>query len=209
MGSRRDRSTAGREHTSSLKSPEILLNTEISLSLTAVKLASSLPSTLIFLEMCRTPREPSQAPWISSERKKPALLAEQPGTRGRLPAHGHDPPRRYRQPGTGYWQHRETIWELEEGQGKPGEVGGQMLWQGWSCGQSPGHRSRACKTCHLSRWLILQFVKPKSSSSNSAEFSGRKPEAFWLSGCVSLACIISGGNVGLIMLSMHVGNRYF
>lgn len=131
------------------------------LSLTVVKLASSLPSTLIFLEICRTPHEPSQAPWISSERKKAALQAEQPGTRGRLPAHGHDPPRRYRQPGTGDWQHREMIWELEEGQGKPGEVGGQMLWQGRSCGQSPGHCSRACKTCHLSRWLIPQFVKPK------------------------------------------------
>lgn len=114
------------------------------LSLTLVKLASSLPSILIFLGICRTPHEPSQAPWISPERKKPALPVQQPATRGRLPAHGHNPPSCHQQLGTGDWQHRETTVELEEGQRKPGKGRGWMFWQGRGCGQSPGHCSRAC-----------------------------------------------------------------
>lgn len=146
MGSRSDSGTAGQEHTSSLKSWEILLNRDFFLSLMRVKLAPSLPSTLLFLEISRTPREPSQALWVSWERKKPALHAKQPGTWGWLPARGFNTLSRYQQRGN-----REIIWGAGGGTGK--------AWQGQGVDALSGTELWAEPRALLACLLNMSFIK--------------------------------------------------
>lgn len=132
--SRRGCGTTGHEHISSLKIREILLNTEISFTHDRQTCLLFALNPDIF---CRTPHEPSETLWISSERKKLGLQAEQPGTRGRLPAHQHSPlvtPTA----GTGDWEHRGMFWELQEGWGKPGKVRGGWFGREGAAGRALG-----------------------------------------------------------------------